>query len=152
MKLKSYFLFMALLLLWIPMTVQAKFKCDAEMKDYAKEMVQLELAGARAPQKSSCLNQNQFKYVRVSHDPINELINQKFYYAKPSSLVIDNVKKIHKDKRHYRVDFSVQAGESLDSLSTQKGSLIFFHNPDPKWGCAHLLFPPEDIFVSSNCQ
>jgi hypothetical protein len=135
----------------VPFSLKAEFKCDAEVNDYAREVVELELAGLRATKRSSCLKQTKFKYVRVSHDPINELMNQKFYYANPETLVIDRVKKIHDKKRHYRVEFSIEAGEKNNAMNTQTGSLIFFQNDDKEWGCAHLLFPPEDIYVAANC-
>lgn len=128
-----------------------KFKCNAELEEYARELVEMELSGFRAPQKSSCLKQNKFKHVRVAHDPINELINQKFYYANPKTLIIDQVKKVHEKKKHYRVEFTIQAGESATAMSTKRDSLIFFQNDDESWGCAHLLFPPENIYVAPHC-
>lgn len=128
-----------------------EFKCEAKLKDYARELVELELSGFRAPQKSTCLKQNKFKHVRVAHDPINELIDQKFYYANPKTLTIERVKKVHDNKKHYRVEFSIQAGENATSMSTKNDSLIFFQNDDKSWGCAHLLFPPKNIYVAPHC-
>lgn len=151
MNLKNFFLLFLSLTLCMTSYADVEFKCGGELEDYARELVELELSGFRAPQKSSCLKQNKFQHVRVGHDPINELMNQKFYYANPKTLVIDRVHKIHDKKKHYRVEFTIQAGEKATDMSTKKDSLIFFQNADKKWGCAHLLFPPENIYVAPHC-
>lgn len=143
---------MSFLCLNASLMAEVSFQCDAELKDYAKELVELELAGARAPQKGQCLKQGRFQYVRAAHDPINELLNQKFYSADPETLVIDEVKKIHDKKRHYRVRFTVQAKENSGPMSARQDTLVFFYNPDEQWGCAHLLFSPEDLYIAEECQ
>ena len=57
----------------LPFSSYAKdFKCPKDAKVIAQELLELQLSGYRLPERSSCLDQKNFKNILAEHDPDQE--------------------------------------------------------------------------------
>ncbi len=130
--------------------------CNVKHEDIAREFVIQELSGQRAPEKSSCLDQSNFKTIFSSHEVDLNSKLEPIIVPKDADIKILSSTRNSADSEEFKVIFEIKFKDKSGKTQTHKDSLMFLLNSEKKAqeasGCANLLDPPAKRYLYENCK